>query len=179
MHTVVPQQTKSNNTWAQGVFKNWLLCRNASKDPTIENFPVDILQTDYETSVVDQALAAFVLEAKRMDGNYYPGTRVFLDILITYLLFFMALVYNQNLCSLFILWPYSITYYFITFCHMFYFSSHVLSSGTFYPMQLIVYKKWVFFQIDVQLVTQCKLPTKQLHDLKWPAFGLAALMLAT
>ena len=115
----VPQQTKSNNTWAQSVFKNWLLCRNGSKDPTIEKFPVDILQTDYETSVVDRALAAFVLEAKRMDGNYYPGMTVFLDILITYLLFFMALVYNQNLCSLFILWPYSITYYFITFCHMF------------------------------------------------------------
>ena len=52
----VPQQTKSNNTWAQGVFKNWLLCRNASKDPTIEKFPVDILQTHYETSVVDRAL---------------------------------------------------------------------------------------------------------------------------
>ena len=52
----VLQQTKSNNTWAQGVFKNWLLCRNASKDPTIEKFPVDILQTHYETSVVDRAL---------------------------------------------------------------------------------------------------------------------------
>ena len=115
-----------------------------------------------------------------MDGNYYPGTTFFLDILITYLLFFMALVYNQNLCSLFILWPYSITYYFITFCHMFYFSSHGLSSRTFYPMPT---KSVVFFffsfKINVQLVSQCKLPTKQLHDLKWPAFGLAALMLAT
>ena len=72
----VPQQTKNNNTWAQGVFKNWLLCRNASKDPTIEKFPVDILQTHYETIVVDRALAAFVLEAMRMDGNYYPGTTI-------------------------------------------------------------------------------------------------------
>ena len=25
-----------------------------------------------------------------------------------------------------------------------------------------------------QSVSQCKLPTKQLHDLKWPAFGLTS-----
>ena len=34
------------------------------------------------------------------------------------------------------------------------------------------------YEVDsstVQLVSQCKLPTKQLHDLKWPAFGLTAL----
>ena len=75
-HRLYHSKQKNNNTWAQGVFKNWLLCRNASKDPTIEKFPVDILQTHYETIVVDRALAAFVLEAMRMDGNYYPGTTI-------------------------------------------------------------------------------------------------------
>ena len=47
------------------------------------------------------------------------------------------------------------------------------------PRSWLSTKNGFFFKIDVQLVSQCKLPTKQLHDLKCPAFWLAALMLAT
>ena len=42
-----------------------------------------------------------------------------------------------------------------------------------------MFKVDCFDSSTVQLVSQCKLPTKQLHDLKWPALGLTALMLAT
>ena len=115
-HRLYLQQTNSNNTWVQGVFKNWLLCRNASKDPTIEKFPVDILQTDYETSVVDRALAAFVLEAKRMDGwnNSFLGH---FDHLFTFL-------HGSGLQSEFVLTIHSLA----LFVHLlfYHFLSHVL-----------------------------------------------------
>ena len=39
-----------------------------------------------------------------------------------------------------------------------------------------MYQVDCFDSSTVQLVSQCKLPTKQLHDLKWPALGLTALM---
>ena len=40
-----------------------------------------------------------------------------------------------------------------------------------------MYEVDYFDSSTVQLVSQCKLPTKQLHDLKWPAFVLTAFML--
>ena len=55
---------------------DWLCTPFVPQQTKSKKFPVDILQAHYEASVVDQALAAFVLEAKRMDGNYYPGTTI-------------------------------------------------------------------------------------------------------
>ena len=42
-----------------------------------------------------------------------------------------------------------------------------------------MYEVDCFDSSTVQLVSQFKLPTKQLHDLKWPAFRLTALSLLT
>ena len=35
--------------------------------------PSDLLEVGYPLSTIDRALAAFILEARRADGNFYPG----------------------------------------------------------------------------------------------------------
>lgn len=67
----IPVQTKSNNNWAKGVFESWITSRNAF---TEEKYPVDLLKAQYPFYVIDRTLAAFVIEARRVDGNHYPGT---------------------------------------------------------------------------------------------------------
>ena len=39
-----------------------------------EKFPSDILEVQYPVQVLDRTLAAFILEARRADGNPYPGS---------------------------------------------------------------------------------------------------------
>ena len=65
----VPSNTQRNNTWATNVFAEWLSERNKQ---TIEQYP-DILQSQQPTSTVDVVLAAFILEARRKDGDCYPA----------------------------------------------------------------------------------------------------------
>ena len=73
----LPKQTKNNNSWAQGVFKTWTAARNASPTvPVTDAVPVDILEVRYPVNVIDRTLAAFVFEARRADGNPYPGSTV-------------------------------------------------------------------------------------------------------
>lgn len=69
----IPPTTKSNNSWATGVFRSWVAERNANANNIGETFPTDLLETRYPTPIIDRALAAFVIEARRVDGNYYPG----------------------------------------------------------------------------------------------------------
>lgn len=69
----IPATTKSNNSWATGVFKSWVKERNANANTTGERFPADLLETRYPTAIVDRTLSAFVIEARRVDGNFYPG----------------------------------------------------------------------------------------------------------
>ena len=52
-------------------FKSWITSRNA---PTEEKYPADLLEVRYPFHVIDRTLAAFVIEARRVDGNHYPGT---------------------------------------------------------------------------------------------------------
>ena len=52
-------------------FKSWIKSRNAS---TEEKYPADLLEVRYPFHVIDRTLAAFVIEARRVDGNHYPGT---------------------------------------------------------------------------------------------------------
>jgi len=68
----IPKNTQRNTSWGVSVFKEWCNCRN--KDPrTSKRCPEDLLQVSYPTIVVDYWLATFVLEARRKDGNCYPG----------------------------------------------------------------------------------------------------------
>ena len=69
----IPPATKSNNSWATGVFRSWVAERNTNGNNTGETFPTDLLETWYPTPIIDRALAAFVIEARRVNGNYYPG----------------------------------------------------------------------------------------------------------
>lgn len=39
----------------------------------MEQFPADLLDTAHPIPVLDRTLAAFILEARRADGAYYPG----------------------------------------------------------------------------------------------------------
>ena len=39
-------------------------------------YPEDLLIHSHPISVLDYCLAAFVLEARRQDGNYYPGNTI-------------------------------------------------------------------------------------------------------
>ena len=127
MHTVCTTANKKQQHVSSGCVQELVAVQNASKDPTIEKFPVDILQTDYEKSVVDQALAAFVSEAKRMDGNYYPGTSFVghFDHLFTFL-------HGTGLQSEFVLTIHSLA----LFDHLFFY--HFLSRFIFPAMDCLL-----------------------------------------
>ena len=59
----VPKSTKSNTTWGVCVFNEWVKARNSGAYHAL-------------ISVLDYWLAAFVLEARSQDGNYYPGNAI-------------------------------------------------------------------------------------------------------
>ena len=68
----IQKNTRRNTSWGVGIFKEWCNCHN--KDPrTSKLCPKDLLQASYPTTVVNYWLATFVLEARRKDGDYYPG----------------------------------------------------------------------------------------------------------
>lgn len=68
------KQTQRNSMWATGVFNTWLSTKNSTPAlPITDAIPTDLLEVSYPIPVVDCALAAFVLEARRADGNFYPG----------------------------------------------------------------------------------------------------------
>ena len=69
----VPPRTRSNNNWAQGVFKQWVTSRNLHSCTT-ELCPENLLEVSYPLPMIDYWLAAFVLEVRRADGHYYPGS---------------------------------------------------------------------------------------------------------
>ena len=66
------KNTRRNTSWGVSVFKEWCNCHN--KDLcTLKRCPEDLLQVSYPTTFVDYWLATFVPEARRKDGDYYPG----------------------------------------------------------------------------------------------------------
>ena len=54
------------------MFLEWFSSRN-KKPNASRKCPEDLLSVSYPTAVVDYWLAAFVLEARRKDGEFYPG----------------------------------------------------------------------------------------------------------
>ena len=66
----VPKNTQKNTSWGVSVFKDWCSSRNQQ---SLQKCPEDLLSTPHPTRVIDYWLATFVLEARRQDGNFYPG----------------------------------------------------------------------------------------------------------
>ena len=71
----VPKSTKSNTTWGVCVFNEWVKARNSGASHG-NVCPRDLLIHSHPISVIDYWLAAFVLEARRRDGNYYSGNTI-------------------------------------------------------------------------------------------------------
>ena len=65
-----PSVTQRNTSWGVSVFKDWCSSRNKQSP---QKCPEDLLSAPHPTGVIDYWLATFVLEARRQDGNFYPG----------------------------------------------------------------------------------------------------------
>ena len=72
----VPARTQVNNRWALSVFTKWLAARNSRVTDSKDMFPTNLLEVSHPCATIDVVLAAFVFEARRADGNYYPGTTI-------------------------------------------------------------------------------------------------------
>ena len=70
---LVPKCTQQNTTWTVGLFNQWVQNRN---EIATDKCPSDLLRIKYPTPVVDYWLSAFILEARRRDGEFYPGNTV-------------------------------------------------------------------------------------------------------
>ena len=68
----VPTRTMCNNRWAVNVFNQWVAFRNSQPNALLK-CPIDLLEV-YPTTIVDDWLAAFILEVRRVDGDFYPGS---------------------------------------------------------------------------------------------------------
>lgn len=74
--TFVPGRTRINNNWASKVFIEWVASRNANADASMRICPTNLLEKVYPINVLDEWLAAFVLEVRIADGKFYPGTTI-------------------------------------------------------------------------------------------------------
>ena len=68
-----PKKTKQATNWAVKIFDEWLLNRN-SQCPVSFQCPRDLLSKPYPPAVIDQWLAAFIVEVRKSYGNYYSPT---------------------------------------------------------------------------------------------------------
>ena len=67
---VVPKKTKQATHWAIRVFNDWISERN-SKTSSMFQCPSDLLVKPYPPAILDQWLAAFIIEVRKADGNHY------------------------------------------------------------------------------------------------------------
>ena len=66
----VPKKTKQATHWAVQVFNDWVSERN-SKASSLFQCPDDLLVKPHPPAILDQWLAAFIIEVRKADGNYY------------------------------------------------------------------------------------------------------------
>ena len=66
----VPTRTMCNSRWAANVFNQWVAFRNSQPNPLLK-CQTNLLERVYPTN---DWLAAFILEARRIDGDFYPGS---------------------------------------------------------------------------------------------------------
>ena len=79
-----------------GLLETWLSTRNETQTLSARDvLPTDIMEVRYPLPILDRVLAAFVFEARRADGNFYPG--VTLKNILAALLCVMK--YNQGACN--------------------------------------------------------------------------------
>lgn len=69
------KNTQSNTSWGVCVFDEWVKARKSGASGG-SVCPENLLTHSHLISVLDYWLAAFVLEARRQDGNYYPGNTI-------------------------------------------------------------------------------------------------------
>ena len=73
VNRILPSVAQQCNNWALGVYKQWARFRNPqSTTPPGQQCPVDLLECQHPLTVIDSWMAAFVLEVRRCDGEYYP-----------------------------------------------------------------------------------------------------------
>ena len=62
-----------NSRWAVNVFDQWVAFRNSQPNALLK-CRTNLLERVYPTTVIDDWLAAFILEARRIDGDFYPDS---------------------------------------------------------------------------------------------------------
>ena len=72
----IPKNTQVNTSWAVSVLDQWVAHRNSQAHSVDEWCPDNLLIIAHPTDKVDYWLAAFILEARRKDGQYYPPNTV-------------------------------------------------------------------------------------------------------
>ena len=66
----VPKRTKQATHWAVRVFDEWVAHRNAFPSKTL-HCPADLLTRPHPPAVLDQWIAAFIMEVRKADGTHY------------------------------------------------------------------------------------------------------------
>ena len=69
----VPTRTMCNSRWAVNVFNQWVAFRNSQPNALLK-CRTNLLEMVYPTTIIDDWLAAFILEARRIDGDFYPDS---------------------------------------------------------------------------------------------------------
>ena len=64
------QKTQQATHWAVRTFNAWVKQRN-QKTSAMFQCPTDLLSSVYPPAIVDQWLAAFIMEVRKADGGYY------------------------------------------------------------------------------------------------------------
>ena len=72
----VPRQAQRNSDWSYNTFQTWYREHNAAVQSKELVFPKDLFTKQYPLEVLDKALSCFILEARRKDGQFYPGATV-------------------------------------------------------------------------------------------------------
>ena len=60
--------------WAVRVFNQWIEQQNKRMDT---NYPLDLMEKEYDPSVISECLQRFVSEARRADGTNYPPKTIY------------------------------------------------------------------------------------------------------
>ena len=65
--------TMCNSRWAVNVFNQWDAFRNSQPNALLK-CQTNLLERVYPTTIIEDWLAAFILEARRIDGGFYPDS---------------------------------------------------------------------------------------------------------
>ena len=66
----IPKRIKQATHWAVHTFDEWVANRNTSTSNMFQ-CPTDLLKVPHPPAVLDQWLAAFIMEVRKADGTHY------------------------------------------------------------------------------------------------------------